>query len=492
MKTKLRTRRVNDNEIAISYNGDFDITLFANKDVEIDRQSIAETINLFEINETVKKLNQINFFGDIPGELSRCLLTPDFHKGAGIPVGTVMQTKGFVLPRSAGTDIGCGMRLVIASITKDEFLSMSGAIDEALRHAFFEGGRDIPMTEAGRAAMLREGILGLHEVKDTGIWKQIDSKRIASEISRMHRNGSWKTNDLWNFEDYVKGSGGTSRDSLIASIGGGNHFVELQYVDECIDKQTCYDWGIKKGHISIMAHTGSVDFGSSIGGFFMDMAKTIYPRIEHPEHGFYPLPTTGDLDVQGKKYLSAMGLAANFAIVNRLMLTELTLRCLSQVLGREVSGHLVYDAPHNLVWSDDDCCSHIHRKGATPAEFFECDEVFPNGHPVIIPGSMGDASYVLRGNGSVGSLCSAPHGAGRITARGEGRRGDIKELDTIRVVTKMDPRKTRRDVADELIKNLMEEAPSNYKAIGPAIETVKDAGIAEPVAKLMPLLTIKG
>ncbi len=347
------------------------------------------------------------------------------------------------------------------------------------------------MSEEERIAMLREGILGV-KPSNNGIWKHINSKKLASEINRMHRNGSWKTNDLWNFQDYVKGSGGISRDSSIGTIGGGNHFQELQYVEECIDRKTCYDWGIKKGYVAIMAHTGSVDFGSSVGGYFMDLAKEIFPKIEHPEHGFYPLPTVGKLKDNGMKYLSAMGLAANFSIVNRLMLTELTLRCLSKVSGKEITGHLVYDAPHNLVWSDADCCTHIHRKGATPAEKFDCDDGFPNGHPVIIPGSMGDASYVLKGNGSLASLCSAPHGAGRITARGEGRRGDIKELDTVRVITKMDPKKVRKDIRDELIKNLMEEAPSNYKDVMPAIETVKNAGIAEPVAKLMPLLTVKG
>ncbi len=106
--------------------------------------------------------------------------------------------------------------------------------------------------------------------------------------------------------------------------------------------------------------------------------------------------------------------------------------------------------------------------------------------------SFSDASYVLKGNGSLNSLCSASHGAGRKTARGESRKGSSEELNSIRVVTKVDPKRIRKDISDELMKDLLEEAPSNYKAIMPAIETVKNAGIANPVAKLMPLLTIKG
>ena len=495
MMKLIQQTRIDANTIALSdEESDFDITLFANKDVEIDRNSIAETRNLFGIRKTLRSLNSVDFFGDVKGDLKRCLLTPDFHKGAGIPVGTVMETIGCVIPRSAGTDVGCGMRLVIASMTRDEFASLSDAIDHKLRHAFFEGGADIPMSQESREAMLRDGMPGVVKMLGTkdGIWKRIDPNKFSTEMDRMHSHG-WKTNDLWNFQDYTKGSGGVSRDASIASIGGGNHFVEIQYVDECLDRKSCYEWGIKKGFIAIMAHTGSVDFGSSVGTFFMDLAKTIFPySIEHPEHKFYPLPTSGDHQKYGTKYLSAMGLAANFSVVNRFMLTELVLRSLSEVSGKEVEGHLVYDAPHNLVWSDHDCCNHIHRKGATPATKDENDGAFPNGHPVIIPGSMGDASYVLKGTGSLASLCSAPHGAGRLVARGEGRRGKVEELDAIRIVTKIDPKKTRRDVADELRKNLMEEAPSNYKAIMPAIETVRDAGIADPVAKLMPLLTIKG
>jgi tRNA-splicing ligase RtcB len=150
----------------------------------------------------------------------------------------------------------------------------------------------------------------------------------------------------------------------------------------------------------------------------------------------------------------------------------------------------VYDAPHNLVWSEGQ--NHLHRKGACPAASDPKDPLFPDGHPVIVPGSMGDASYVLKGQGSIASLCSAPHGAGRLAARGEGRKGDASELRHIRVVTKIDPTRVRRAIAVEHLRTLMEEAPSQYKSVTPVVETVADAGIASPVARLRPLLTVKG
>jgi tRNA-splicing ligase RtcB len=349
------------------------------------------------------------------------------------------------------------------------------------------------MTTKCREGILRYGIPGLEEIQNTGIWKHINLKQVLKDIDKINNNGSMKTNDLWNFHDYVKGSGESGRDSEIATIGGGNHFIEIQYVEECIDKKTSYDWNLKKGHITIMVHTGSIGFGTSVGQYFIDLAKKIYPKIlEKQEHGFYPLPTVGPLKENGLQYLSAMGLAANFAFVNRLMLSELVLQCLSKFVKKEIISTLVYDSPHNLIWSENNNISNLHRKGATPAEKFECNEIFPDGHPVIVPGSMGDFSYVLKGNGNCSSLCSASHGAGRKSARGEARKANNNDLDTIRVITKIDFKNVRKDVANEVIKNLLEEAPNNYKDIIPAIETLKNSDIAYPVAKLSPLLTIKG
>ena len=134
----------------------------------------------------------------------------------------------------------------------------------------------------------------------------------------------------------------------------------------------------------------------------------------------------------------------------------------------------------------------IHRKGACPAEGPAGDADFPWGHPVIIPGSMGASSYVLRGHGSVASLCSACHGAGRLAPRQQARQGSAAELEPLRVVTKIDGRRLRRDVREEWERSLLEEAPSRYKAVTPVIETMVGADVASKVARLWPLLTIKG
>jgi tRNA-splicing ligase RtcB len=349
------------------------------------------------------------------------------------------------------------------------------------------------MDETGREGILRHGAPALiGAARDSGIWKDIDLDQHDADICRHHRGGCWHTNDVWMFDDYIRGSGGVSHDEAIGSIGGGNHFTEIQVVEETFDGATAYRWGVRRGMIAVMIHTGSVGLGAMVGKHFMDVAKSIYPvDLTKPERGFYVLPTAGPQESRGLEYLSAMGLAANFAVVNRLMLGFMVLRCLSRVAGRQVHGRLVYDAPHNLVWSDREH-RHVHRKGACPAECDMADDAFPDGHPVIIPGSMGDSSYLLKGSGSVTSLCSAPHGAGRLAKRGEGRKGKSEELDPIRIVTKIDPVKTRPDITAELRKTMMEEAPSQYKPVTPVIDTVHGAGIAQRVARMRPLLTIKG
>jgi tRNA-splicing ligase RtcB (3'-phosphate/5'-hydroxy nucleic acid ligase) len=485
--SQIATERLDANRIRISSRNKLDIVLFANDQVPIDRASLQEIETIVGIADTISELNGEQFFGDQASHVHRAVLTPDFHKGAGIPIGTVLDVEGFVLPKCAGSDIGCGMRLIVTDLRRDDFDRMTN-LDTILRYRFFEGGREIPLNEHNRAAMLREGVLGLTAMSG-GLWNWIDRNQMHADLDRTHRLGHWPTRDLWNFADYVRGSGGTSYDSAIASIGGGNHFVELQIVEECLDRKTCWEWGLKAGYLTIMVHTGSVGLGSQVGDHFVDVARKLYPsRLPIPTHDYLPLPTVGPHHDSGESYLSAMGLAANFANVNRMMLGAMALRCLSEACGRTVNSQLVYDAPHNLVWTDGN--HHVHRKGATPAEATP-DPTFPDGHPVIVPGSMGDASYVLKGLGSLASLCSAPHGAGRRTARGTGRKAGMTELERLRIVTKIDLKTVRRDIADEYNKDLMEEAPSHYKPVMPVINTVADAGIASPVARLWPLLTIK-
>jgi tRNA-splicing ligase RtcB len=247
-----------------------------------------------------------------------------------------------------------------------------------------------------------------------------------------------------------------------------------------------------------MVHSGSVGLGHAIGGHFMDRARDIFPKnIKHPKKDFFMLPMVGPHKNEGSFYMDSMYNAANFAFANRLFMGLMAIRAIQEVLGIDVQSKLIYDAPHNLVWATEAMC--LHRKGATPAEGPSNPDEWI-GKPVIIPGSMGSASYLLTGLGNDDALSSACHGAGRIMPRGEASHVDDKvfeeETSKLRIVTSVDPKspmmQMRKDILAKYKERVKEEAPYAYKPITPVIESVVDAGIARTVAKLMPLCTVKG
>lgn len=493
------------------------VTLFANSAVPVELEAVEQALGFVDLQGTITAIERAEFagliapfWGDEVGKLERVILTPDFHRGGGIPVGTVAQARGFVVPQAVGNDVCCGMRLLITDITRDELAPHLDAILRPLREVFFQGRRAIPMSPRQREALLRDGLWGLYETRDDnagdGIWKYYDPRAQESDLSRVHFQGVLPATGIFSFADYIKSSGAADgRDSQIGSIGGGNHFVEMQVIDEILDGATAHAWGITPGTIAIMAHSGSVGLGYPVGGHFLDRARAIYPKeLKHPEHGFYAIPTRGPHAALAAKYLDAMRNAANFAFGNRLMLGLMATRVLSETLGRTIDSKLVYDAPHNLIWENEGGDNvHIHRKGACPAPGRDVTSAGPfrfTGHPVIIPGSMGAASYLLAGDGNEAALCSACHGAGRSLSRGKSRHVDERTYsDTfskLRVVTPIDPTapevRLRRDVLAAYHDRLKEEAPYAYKDITPVVQTVEDAQVARRVARLWPLLTIKG
>ena len=489
--------RIDANRLRVHTPENLDITLFANEAVFLDATSVDEILSIATLDRTIAALDARGTFGDVPGRIDRIVLTPDFHRGSGIPVGTVLDARGFVLPKAVGTDIGCGMRLLATDVTADEFAQLGDGFDQRLQHIFFEGGRNIPLSAGQRTGIFRSGVRGLmeHAHAGEGLWGYWDQRSQEHDLRRTHKLGAFDTSGVYDLDGFIHGADTAfTRDGQIGSIGGGNHFVEIQRVEEIFDGATARAWGLAKGRLAIMAHSGSVGIGHLVGTRFTDRAKAEFPAgLTHPANGFYPLPTARE---SGQAYLSAMGNAANFAFANRLFLGLMVVRALSEALRREVEAKLVYDAPHNLVWDEGDH-RMIHRKGACPADgpspdTTSTEDPFAWGHPVIIPGSMGASSFVLRGHGSVASLCSSCHGAGRIAARQQARLGPTSELAPLRVVTKVDGRRLRRDIRDEWERSLLEEAPSRYKDVTPVIDTVVDGDVASKVVRLWPLLTIKG
>jgi tRNA-splicing ligase RtcB (3'-phosphate/5'-hydroxy nucleic acid ligase) len=501
-----RLFRLDANTIRIDHPHDVPAQLFANEDVPIERKAVTELLALLELTRTVE-----DYFAadpeafDAPPSLERVAVTPDFHKAQGIPVGTVLQTRGFVVPQAIGSDVNCGMRLHLTSLDSDRVNENLDDLETALRRMFFEAGRSIPMTRVQREGLFLHGLEGLLDSTpaslEMGLWALFQQANIAADLDRIEARGSHTASQVFGLDDFLGPAHGFSRDSQIGSIGGGNHFLEVQRVEKILDRGIAHAWGIKPGMVTLMVHSGSVGIGHLSGIIYREVVRQIYPRaLKHPKNGIFVLPTGEKHREQQNMFWDALANAANFAFANRLFLGLMAVSGLQSVLG-EFEFPLLYDAPHNLVWREHD--SFVHRKGATTARGLEAMQGTPfafTGEPVLVPGSMGSSSFILAGQGLPEALSSASHGAGRVLARGAATRGHDAEfkrfLEEFRVVTPLDLRrqdvKLRRDILEKKLEELKQEAPHAYKGIGPVVRTLEGAGMAKAVAELKPLLTIKG
>jgi len=480
-----------------------DIRLFATEAVTFEADAFEQLFEFTDVARAIDDLRQASpdYLGS-DARIERIILTPDFHRGLGIPVGTVIQARNLVMPQATGNDVCCGMRLLTTDMPVELLEPHWAEIRKRLRAIFFEGQRDIPMSPRQREAVLRDGLPGLVETSEDnatrGIWNRFDARTQRDDLERCHGQGRLPTSRLFGFESFVRSSGNIDgRDPQIGCVGGGNHFVEIQKVDAILDGQAARSWGISRGTVALMVHSGSVGIGHAVGGYFMDRARELFPKtVRAPKAGFHPLPVQGPLAHEGAFYFEGMGNAANFAFANRLFLGLMALRAIEEATGHRIESRLVYDAPHNLVFRDGETC--LHRKGATPAEGARAPDYL--GQPVIIPGSMGSASYLMAGSGQQDALESACHGAGRSLSRGAASHVAEEvyreHTEKLRIVTPIDPDslmlRRRPDILSKYAKRVMEEAPYAYKPIDPVIDSVSEAGIARRVARLLPLCTVKG
>lgn len=506
-----RLSRLDENRVRIDNPYGIDAVLFANESVPVEPAAVTELVQMLDLSRTVERFAQTSpeSFETEPA-VTQVAVTPDFHKARGIPVGTVLATRGFLVPQSIGNDINCGMRLHLTSLQAEDLKGRTEELDTAFRHLFFEGGRNIPMTREQRAAMLTRGLTGLLDSAPRslteGVWSLFHELDMEGELARVDRRGTLEAGRIFGLDDWMGPAGQLSRDSQIGSIGGGNHFVEIQRVEKILDGTTAHAWGLKPGMVTVMVHTGSVSIGHLSGGYFRDVVRNIYPpALRHPENGIFVLP-------QGQRFADEAGLfwdalhnAGNFAFANRLFLALTALAGLRRVCGDGVDFRLLYDAPHNFIWREERGGEEwaIHRKGSCPARGYAEMAGTPFeyfGEPVLVPGSMGASSFVMAGQGNPEALSSASHGAGRALSRGDAARGHEDEfqrfLDRFRVVSPLDLRRPdvrlRRDIVQKKLDEIKQEAPHAYKGIGPVVDTLTGAGLARPVVELTPLMTIKG
>lgn len=430
-------------------------------------------------------------FDEVRGSIDAVATTPDFHSGKPVPVGVIVDTHGLVMPHFAGSDIGCGMHMVVLSGVREEELTT--ALEGHLRHVHFQGGRNIALTGRQRHAVLREGLPGLAEALKTnakGLLQQVDMSSMWRDIDHTCDLGYFETTNIDPaFEGYANANDDHSYDAILGTIGGGNHFVEFGVADQIVDGSFANVAGLKKGDVVLVVHSGSLDFGQAVYSTVRDGQKNYSVCSDRrilTQEGHKPL-----LD----RYLNGLANATNVAFVNRYLIAMASIEALSRTVGRSIGHSLVYDAPHNVIWSDGE--KFRHRKGACPAR--GPGELIGSayhwlGEPVILPGSMGDGTWLLKGLGSEASLQSSAHGAGRRLSRQEARAQTFRP-EELRIVGPVDPSdqrlKGRGDILREIDARLKEEAPAAYRSIDDVVEPMEKAGLVSKVARIRPVLTVK-
>jgi tRNA-splicing ligase RtcB len=409
---------------------------------------------------------------------------PDIHQGYGFPVGGIAATElpdGVVSPGGVGYDINCGVRLLALPLTEREL----GDRREALVH---EISRTVP-AGAGKAGGLRLDGTSLNNVLRDGPRALADGR--DDDIERTESEGRLDGADPRAVSDRARARG---RDQL-GTMGSGNHFVEVQHVDELLDARAAGAFGLAEGQVTVLIHSGSRGLGHQVCTDFVKLMDARLPsyRIHLPDRQLACAPASSP---EGREYLAAMAAAANFAWANRQAIADGVRRAAARVLGDAAAAgtRQVYDVAHNVakveVHGGVRVC--VHRKGATrafPAGSAEIPEAYREvGQPVFIPGSMGTASYVLAGEPgslerSFGTTC---HGAGRRLSRTAARKrvagNDLRrELEARGIVVRCPSP-----------KGLAEEAPLAYKDVDRVVGIVERAGLARRVARLVPIGVVKG
>ncbi len=423
--------------------------------------------------------------------------TPDFHPGHPVPVGVVAKLHGAILPHMIGNDIGCGMRLMSLDGLHIDDVAGNAFVDGHLRHLLFQGGRDLALTGRMRRALLEEGLFGflqaLHKKTLPGLLRNLDCQDELNELERVSDLGSLDAGGLdQGFAEFAPLNDGYSRDAILGSLGGGNHFLELAVVDQIADAGFAKAAGLKLGQMTLCVHSGSLDFGQRIG---RTTARALVER-SMPTSDPRILPLNEPL---AKRYLTALANAGNAAFGNRMFLALAGVEAIRRATGKNVTARLVYDAPHNMAWHQGD---HVlHRKGACPARGGDAMAGTPFaflGEPVILPGSMGDATWLLAGSGHPGTLQSSAHGAGRRLSRGKARREAAGDIDRakLRVVGPIDLHdpglQGRKDVLTQAKARLAEEAPRAYRPIAQVVKPMESVGVVSRAVRLRPLITAKG
>jgi tRNA-splicing ligase RtcB len=439
---------------------------------------------------TDRTIDQLINVSTLPGIQKHALVMPDAHEGYGFPIGGVAAMSypdGVISPGGIGYDINCGVRLLKSQITLREIEPYLDSLSREIFHQVPSGvgrGGELKLSDKDIDKVLRDGAK----------WVIEQGYGDENDINYIESYGHLDNADPSVVSDHAKKRG----KDQVGTLGAGNHFVEVGVVEKIFDETVAKAFGIFQDQVTVLIHTGSRGLGHQVA---TDHIKVMMQAMEKydikvPDRELACAPFSSP---EGKDYFSAMAAAANFAWANRQMIMHEVRRAWEKEAGDSAGKlSLLYDVAHNIAKVEEHIIDGkktkliIHRKGATRAfgpGHPELTDAYRNvGQPVIIPGSMGTASYVLVGTEtsmeqSFGSTC---HGAGRRLSRHAAKKQvSAKEL-------KERLKGEGIHIQAGSMKGLAEEAPRAYKDIDNVVDVVHRADIAKKVARLKPIIVIKG
>ena len=448
---------------------------------------------LVEQARTDQAPKQVANVACLPGIQMASLAMPDIHWGYGFPIGGVAATDpdegGVISPGGVGYDINCGVRLIRSGLDADEVRAQINPLMDALYKKIPAGvGKHGPYKFTGKdmLRLLNRGVKHLHK---KGLATDADV-----EHTEAHGRLAWSDPDVLSPRALQRG------EDQCGTLGAGNHFLEVQVVDQITDEEAAKAMGLRKGSICFMIHSGSRGLGYQVCDDALRMLRGVPARygIELPDRQLACAPVESP---EGEQYLGGMAAAANYAWGNRQLLMWQLREVVATFFGESwesLGMELVYDVAHNIAKFEEHTVEGkqktlcVHRKGATrafPPGHPEVPEQYRSvGQPVIIPGDMGRESWVLVGQpGSMelafGSTC---HGAGRVMSR-------------TAAIKASKGRRIEKELADRGVaarcrhwKGLAEEQPEAYKDVSQVVEVVHQAGLAKKVARLRPIGVVKG
>ncbi|MFI1733728.1 RtcB family protein [Streptomyces acidicola] len=439
------------------------------------------------LGDAEQSLKQVVNVATLPGIVGASYAMPDIHWGYGFPIGGVAATDvdegGVVSPGGVGFDISCGVRLLAADIDQQTLRSALPAVMDGLDRAIPRGagpGGVWRPTGHGQLERILEG--GSRYAVAEGYGEDHD-------LARCEDGGAVADADVTQVGERARERGIRQ----VGSLGSANHFLEVQRVAEVYDETAAAAFGLALDQVCVMIHCGSRGLGHQICTDHvkaMDRAMTRY-GITVPDRQLACTPVDSP---EGRAYLGAMAAAANYGRANRQVLSDAARRVFRRAAGARLT--LVYDVSHNLAKIETHevdgarrrLC--VHRKGATrafpPGHPDLPEDVRAVGQPVLIPGTMGTASYVLAGVPGGGAFFSTCHGAGRVWSRHRAARTVVgRELGA----------RLERDgiaVRPRSWRGLAEEAPEAYKDVSAVVAASERAGLCRTVARLVPLGVVKG